>query len=460
MSETQAPESSFKHGAQERTRQAHNTPATHDIPYKSILMARVEEKFTGFNYLDLVHQYTQMGFSLEDILSECARMSLTAVADKCRAEAYRSACTQNNTPDLNSMNALEAAHRKLVYSSALSKVHPSKFYCTVPSCETCFQLYSCLDSLREIIVFLRMDSNTNAIDKTLMKFTGDIGVTESTSHVKSEFSSANSSRGENNYYKNLQKSLSRCSREVSDEVYSIEQQKSAGRLAEPKYRNKKFTRPSSASGGRPTSRSSGEDTNVVRPRIQSVSHSPFSGRPQTAAPARRDMFLDRELSDRRSSKLPFESNRKQVTSQKTNKTKSKYVAKKRAISIDHQLETVDDVSSQEVGMDNNSSYFAGDTEDEQQSEKSSYLLLANSVPRIHCQSGPLLGKSSVSFSGDILSRENGNPADPDKSIVLKTHENIKRAENVETVAGTHRIVVADGRGAISHYNNLQYVHSL
>ena len=38
---------------------------THEIPNKSILLAQVEATFTNFNYIDLVHQYTTMGFEVQ-----------------------------------------------------------------------------------------------------------------------------------------------------------------------------------------------------------------------------------------------------------------------------------------------------------------------------------------------------------------------------------------------------------
>lgn len=426
-------------------------------------MSRVEEDFTGFNYLDLVHQYTQMGFALEDILSECARMSLNAVADKCRTEAFRSACTQKNTPDFDSLNAMEAAHRKLVYSRALSSVHPSKFYQTVPVCETCFQLYSCLDALRETIVFLRADTNTNSDIKTVLP----AGVTESVSHNKSD---TNSSR-ENEYYKNLQKSLRSYSRDCSDSAHSAEQQLLSSRLATPKHKSAKFERqrPQSAVGN---SSSSTRDPNS-RPHQQTSTNFPFENdadyssfrrplsqgrqRPQTAGSMRKDHMIEGQLSDRRTSKLPYNSQRKQPDMHKP--PGSKFVAQKRSLPA-FQLGTVEDVSEHSSIVQNDSSYFAGEVDEDSELHKSSYLLLAKAVPRIHSQSGPTLGTHAISFAGGTLPRTHHNVADPERDIQKKNFENIKIAENVEKMSANNKLIVTDQNGTEHSYNNIHYVHSL
>lgn len=438
------------------------------------MMSRVEEKFTGFNYLDLVHQYTQMGFALEDILSECARMSLTAVADKCRAEAFRSACTQRQTPDMNSLNGLEAAHRKLVYSEALSTVHPSKFYQTVPVCETCFQLYSCLDSLREVIVFLRTDSNTNSSPAAVRRNSVlAAGVTESGSHVKSVFSNTNSS-GDNDYYKNLQKSLSRYSGNGSDAANSAEQQSLSNRLAEPRRKSEKFKRPQSATarngaGSSVYSRSpvmsspSSSDIEAVPSTRTPFGNQKRQQRPQTAGSRRKDHFIEGQLSDRRTSKLPLHTKRKEINRTQRKPSTSKFVAQKRSLPSSSQLETVEDVSVQETDSDviqNNGSYFAGDAEDELEMEKSSYLLLANSVPRVHSQSGPTLGTHAVSFQGQVPARGNHDMADPDKNIQLKNFTNIKRADNSDTSPSKGKVIVTDQHGTELAYSNVHFVHSL
>jgi hypothetical protein len=522
-----SPDGTANFGMEERARVARQTSATHDIPCKSILMSRVEERFTGFNYLDLVHQYTQMGFALEDILSECARMSLSAVADKCRAEAFRSACTQKHTPDLNSLNSLEAAHRKLVYSTALSQVHPSKFYQTVPACETCFQLYSCLDSMRETIVFLRQDGedNPSADPREHHLLPGGEAGPANGSHSHSHVTC--SSGGENQYYKTLQRSLSRYSRDCSDSAHSAEQQVNSDRLAEPKRVTKKFDRPGSAvrgagrdrdkrgigskgsgspdgdrGGGReraysPDHERSGEhrgdfsgvclEDSVPRTHRPSFTAVPLSQRqgqgsqrPLTAGGGvrKRDLFIEGQLSDRRTSKLPYNarSNQKQMHQQ----SNSKYVNSKRAAmpkaASRPRLESFEDLDCSQgedpsgydsysdgrppepsMSENNNSSYFAGEAEDGQL-DRSSYLIMASAVPRVHSQSGPTLGKYPVSFGGKIPQRTSNNIADPDKNTQIKNFDNIKVAQNVDR--GPGKIVVTDQHGAEHAYNNLQFVHSL
>jgi hypothetical protein len=55
-------------------RRMRSAKVTHEIPNKSILLAQVEASFTNFNYMDLVHQYTTMGFEvrLSPLLSYCS----------------------------------------------------------------------------------------------------------------------------------------------------------------------------------------------------------------------------------------------------------------------------------------------------------------------------------------------------------------------------------------------------
>lgn len=101
-------------------------------------------------------------------MSECARLALLRVAEICRDEAYRMACSLvprsgsgggggqgRGAVNPTTANLMEEAHRNLIYNDALAKVHPSKFYQTVPVCETCFRLYSSMDTQREDIVFGR-----------------------------------------------------------------------------------------------------------------------------------------------------------------------------------------------------------------------------------------------------------------------------------------------------------------
>lgn len=454
-------------GRTERAAQAKRTAATHDIPCKSVLMARVEEQFTGFNYLDLVHQYTQMGFALEDILSECARMSLTAVADKCRAEAFKSACTQKHTPDFNSLNALEAAHRKLVYSTALSQVHPSKFYQTVPTCETCFQLYSCLDALRETIVFLRADSNTNYTTDPAAHEPLPAGVTESGgSYTKSVLSYGNSSE-ENEYYKNLQKSLSKYSRNRSDSAYLAEQKRADDKLSEPRRKSEKYVPGSSntitgASGS--LSRAGTLEDNSHPSANRHIVETTTRQRPKTAGVHRaKDQFIEGQISDRRTSKLPYNSKSPQKYMH-SSKSDSKYVKSKRDIQSNvERVKAAEDICVDESDgiIHNNSSYFV-DEDDGQQPElekSSSYLILANSVPRLHAQSGPTLGSNPVSFSGFAPPRTTQSKADPDRDVQRRNYDNIKSAQNTRGTSDG-RVVVTDQNGTEREYNNAHYVHSI
>jgi hypothetical protein len=80
---------------------------------------------------------------------------INKIAQKCQEDARRfheataesrSRDNQKNNSDWDDLNAV---YRRTVYQEALSVVHPSRFYYSVPVCECCHRIYVFLDQMRE-----------------------------------------------------------------------------------------------------------------------------------------------------------------------------------------------------------------------------------------------------------------------------------------------------------------------
>ena len=59
---------------------------------------------------------------------------MNRVAQKCQEEARKFSVSMPQAP-YSVWDDINAVYRRVVYSDALSKVHPSRFYYTVPLCE-------------------------------------------------------------------------------------------------------------------------------------------------------------------------------------------------------------------------------------------------------------------------------------------------------------------------------------
>ncbi|KAJ1433158.1 hypothetical protein B484DRAFT_17119 [Ochromonadaceae sp. CCMP2298] len=78
------------------------------------------------------------------------RRHLNRVAARCQEEAQD--FSLRRTAPAAVLADANNAYRRLVYADALSAVHPSRFYYTVPLCQTCYKIYTCMDAQREVIV--------------------------------------------------------------------------------------------------------------------------------------------------------------------------------------------------------------------------------------------------------------------------------------------------------------------
>lgn len=76
------------------------------------------------------------------------RRHMNKVAERCQEDArkFRITSVPAVTSDWEDLNAV---YRRTVYHDALSVVHPSRFYYSVPVCQSCYEIYLFLDELRE-----------------------------------------------------------------------------------------------------------------------------------------------------------------------------------------------------------------------------------------------------------------------------------------------------------------------
>ena len=132
----------------------------HQLPFRSVLLARSEESYNGTklwedNALDLeVGELEPKAIpSGSEGLTQLAKRHLQRVGKSCLTLVRRSVHHCDAESYQAAWDSLNKEYRNQIYADALSKVHPSRFYFTVPLCDQCWKLYSLLDFYRERIVF-------------------------------------------------------------------------------------------------------------------------------------------------------------------------------------------------------------------------------------------------------------------------------------------------------------------
>jgi hypothetical protein len=254
-----------------------------------------------------------------------------------------------------------------------------------------------MDSQREVVVFLRHESNFN-VPPIEMRSNTLHDSTSTQSLSLHNVVSAESLEG-NSYYKKLQKTMSKLSRGSSDATHSFEQNKLSERLAEPKRLTNKFQGENSpVKNNRPSNNNDLADSDVIaNSRSTKV-------RPKSAFVQRhRDQFLDKEFSDRRSSKIPVsQAGVKRTTSMKKSSDRAQFG--KSNIRTKKEL----------PNMQNHDSYFINSIDEDFEEKtdtnindyKSSFLLLSSAVPLKHSPHGPNLGEAQFQQNTEIPSKGN------------------------------------------------------
>jgi hypothetical protein len=145
----------------------------YQLPFRSVLLLRSEENhlrtklYEPWQYDDsimeskAVLEAREVEYQVIDHqkkLLDLTRRHLKRIAYTCLHDVRR---TVTPMPQVHATGSgfthqwhqLSMSYRKLVYADALSKTHPSRFYQTVPMCETCQYVYSMADMFRDEIVF-------------------------------------------------------------------------------------------------------------------------------------------------------------------------------------------------------------------------------------------------------------------------------------------------------------------
>jgi hypothetical protein len=294
--------------------------------------------------------------------------------------------------------------------------------------QTCFQLYSSLDAQREIIVFLRSDTNTNSTARqddnnefSLPRRPQSASVSRSDGVGAHSRSHGSAEVEDNEYYKGLQRTMNRLSRETSEAVQLASQSQLSERLAVPKYKSEKYSpeaRPPQPSRARANSSVSPSRLREPSPQPEAAAESSgrrSSSRPRSAfVPRSKDRFIDQEISYRRSSNMPFESAKSQKSSRSP--PPQRQAQKQQGVPKTIVEEKATSVEFGETGnlgdINNQSSYFPEEptTELNQSGSKSSsFILLSKAIPLRHSPSGPTLGVTRFEMYADPPSR--GEPAE-------------------------------------------------
>jgi len=112
--------------------------AEQQITCKAVLLSRAESKFIGGEVV-VIENIESYEYSENDIINACAKQHILRVAEKCRKDAFTSLIKGGlkRVPNIGDLQATAFVYRNLIYNDALSQVHPTRFYYTVPCCRVC-----------------------------------------------------------------------------------------------------------------------------------------------------------------------------------------------------------------------------------------------------------------------------------------------------------------------------------
>ena len=143
------------------------------IAYKSLLVPRAEAKFLGVAIDDGgadVKQLVMEHADADQIRAYFVKARLTSIYDKCRHDSYKIIFTSLKQDSHKLWDALQATYRKMVYGEALVGMHPSRFYYTVPVCESCYKVYAMMDRRRaHMLTHIPEKYDTNQEEKKTLK---------------------------------------------------------------------------------------------------------------------------------------------------------------------------------------------------------------------------------------------------------------------------------------------------
>ena len=128
--------------------------------YKSILLAREEAHFVGSHIGDdldeLQLDQLQSSHDVDQVFAFFSRKQIARVSELVREELRHAVIMglekKTGASHDEASDAFNNVYRRCVYAGALASVHPSRFYYSVPLCNTCYKLYMFMDHQREKVV--------------------------------------------------------------------------------------------------------------------------------------------------------------------------------------------------------------------------------------------------------------------------------------------------------------------
>jgi hypothetical protein len=122
------------------------------LPFKTILFARAEYKLLGSQMDEKIppiiwDRIRSAKIHPENMFTYFVRRHLNSVAMKCRERYIPENPTEQEVTAAYAQD-LNPIYRELVYSDALSRTHPARFYYDVPVCANCYKIYSFMDTQR------------------------------------------------------------------------------------------------------------------------------------------------------------------------------------------------------------------------------------------------------------------------------------------------------------------------
>ena len=142
------------------------------VSYKSLLLPRAEAKFLGCELTDggpEVKQLLQEHADDDQVRAYFVKKRLNAVVQRCKQDSYKIIFTTLKQDKHALWDGLNFVYRKMVYAEALTGMHPSRFYYTVPVCGCCHRVYSLMDIARaKALVKMPDKHEVDAVEKASM----------------------------------------------------------------------------------------------------------------------------------------------------------------------------------------------------------------------------------------------------------------------------------------------------
>ena len=152
------------------------------LPFRSVLTMRSEEDYLKTKLYEDWHGDTEVEQAVRDLgggptfripghekkllditLRHLRRVGYCCLNDVRRTVVPMPAPHEPGSGFNSQWKALQRSYRKHIYVDALSKTHPSRFYQTIPVCDTCQFIYSMADQHREELVMGQQEAKPKGV---------------------------------------------------------------------------------------------------------------------------------------------------------------------------------------------------------------------------------------------------------------------------------------------------------